>query len=54
MPITSMPTPDKRRPWPRHTYRRTKAGTDRIVKTLEDKLREFPGERDLANGEAWL
>ena len=36
------------------TYRRTKADTGRIVKALEDKLREFPGERDLANGEAWL
>jgi hypothetical protein len=36
------------------TYRRTKADIGRIVKALEDKLREFPGERDLANGEAWL
>jgi Domain of unknown function (DUF5615) len=35
-------------------YRRTKADTGRIVKALEDKLREFPGERDLANGETWL
>ena len=36
------------------SYRRTKADTGRIVKGLEDKLREFPGERDLANGETWL
>ena len=36
------------------TYRRTKAETGRIVKALEGKLREFPGERDLANGETWL
>jgi hypothetical protein len=36
------------------SYRRTKADTGRIVTALEDKLREFPGERDLANGETWL
>jgi Domain of unknown function (DUF5615) len=36
------------------SYRRTKADTGRIVKALDDKLREFPGERDLANGETWL
>jgi PHP family Zn ribbon phosphoesterase len=36
------------------SYRRTKADTGRIVKALEQKLREFPGERDLANGETWL
>jgi hypothetical protein len=35
-------------------YRRTKADTGRIVKALEIKLREFPCERDLANGETWL
>lgn len=35
-------------------YRRTKADTGRIVKALEDKLHDFPGERDLANGETWL
>jgi hypothetical protein len=36
------------------SYRRTTADTGRIVKALEDKLREFPDERDLANGETWL
>ena len=36
------------------SYRRTKADTGRIVKALENKLREFPGERELANGETWL
>lgn len=35
-------------------YRRTKADTGRIVAALEAKLAEFPGEADLANGEAWL
>ncbi|HTE62315.1 MAG TPA: DUF5615 family PIN-like protein [Solirubrobacteraceae bacterium] len=35
-------------------YRRTKADTGRIVTALEAKLTEFPGERDLANGETWL
>jgi hypothetical protein len=36
------------------SYRRTKAGTGRIIAALEAKLAEFPGEEDLANGEAWL
>jgi hypothetical protein len=35
-------------------YRRTKADIGRIVTALEVKLAEFPGEEDLANGEAWL
>lgn len=35
-------------------YRRTKADTGRIVTALEAILAEFPGERDLANGETWL
>jgi hypothetical protein len=35
-------------------YRRTKADTGRIMQALENKLREFPGERDLADGETWL
>lgn len=35
-------------------YRRTKADTGRIVTALEAKLAEFPGERDLADGETWL
>lgn len=36
------------------SYRRTRADTGRIVRALESKLRELPGERDLANGETWL
>ncbi len=35
-------------------YRRTKADTGRIVSALGVKLLEYPGERDLANGETWL
>jgi predicted nuclease of predicted toxin-antitoxin system len=35
-------------------YRRAKADIGRIVKALEAKLREFPGDRDLAHGETWL
>jgi hypothetical protein len=35
-------------------YRRTKADTGKIVTALEQKLNEYPGERDLANGEDWL
>ncbi|MGH2944784.1 MAG: DUF5615 family PIN-like protein [Solirubrobacteraceae bacterium] len=36
------------------SYRRTKADTGRIVKALEAKLAEFPGDGDLASGETWL
>lgn len=36
------------------SYRRTRADTGRIVAALEAKLALYPGERDLANGEAWL
>jgi hypothetical protein len=36
------------------SYRRTKADIGRITKALDEKLREFPGEDDLANGETWL
>ena len=36
------------------SYRRTKAGTDRIIAALEAILIHHPGEKDLANGEAWL
>jgi Domain of unknown function (DUF5615) len=36
------------------TYRRTKADIGRIVAALEAILGQHPGERDLANGEAWL
>lgn len=35
-------------------YRRTKADTGRIITALEAILARHPGERDLANGEAWL
>lgn len=35
-------------------HRRTKADTGRIVKALEAKLAEFPGDGDLVNGEIWL
>ena len=35
-------------------HRRTKADTGRIVKALEAKLAEFPGDGDLVNGESWL
>ena len=36
------------------SYRRTKADVGRIVNALEHKLREYPGEEDLAGGETWL
>ena len=36
------------------TYRRTKADTGRIIAALEEKLAEYPGDEDLANGECWL
>jgi hypothetical protein len=36
------------------TYRRTKADTGRISAALETKLAQYPGETDLADGEAWL
>ena len=35
-------------------YRRTKAGTGRIIAAIEAILAQYPGEKDLANGEAWL
>lgn len=35
-------------------YRRTKDDTGRIISALESKLRQYPGEDDLANGEDWL
>lgn len=35
-------------------YRRTKADVGRLVRALEAKLAEFPGDSDLANGETWL
>ena len=36
------------------SYRRTKADTGRIIAALEEILTQYPGEKDLANGEAWL
>ena len=36
------------------SYRRTKADTGRIIAALEEILTQCPGEKDLANGEAWL
>jgi hypothetical protein len=36
------------------SYRRTKADTGRIISALEAKLAEYPGDKDLANGECWL
>jgi hypothetical protein len=35
-------------------YRRTRADIGRIIAALEAKLTQYPGETDLANGEAWL
>jgi hypothetical protein len=35
-------------------YRRTRADTGRIMASLEAILARYPGEEDLANGEAWL
>ena len=35
-------------------YRRTKADTGKIIAALEAILHQYPGESDLANGEAWL
>jgi hypothetical protein len=35
-------------------YRRTRADTGKIIAALEAILAQYPGERDLANGEAWL
>jgi hypothetical protein len=35
-------------------YRRTRADTGRIIAALEAKLAQYPGETELADGEAWL
>jgi hypothetical protein len=35
-------------------YQRTRADTGKIIAALEAILAQYPGERDLANGEAWL
>ena len=36
------------------SYRRARADTGRIIAALEAILAKYPGEKDLANGEAWL
>jgi hypothetical protein len=36
------------------SFRRTKADTGRIIAALEPILIQYPGERDLADAEAWL
>jgi hypothetical protein len=36
------------------SYRRTRADTGRIIAALEAILTHYPGEEDLASGEAWL
>jgi hypothetical protein len=36
------------------SYRRTSADTGRIIAAFEAILAQYPGEKDLANGEAWL
>ena len=36
------------------SYRRTRADTGRITAALEAILVKCPGEKDLANGQAWL
>ncbi len=36
------------------SYRRTKADTGRIIAALETLLNQYPGDKDLADGEAWL
>ena len=35
-------------------YRRTRADTGKIIAALQVLLAQYPGEKDLANGEAWL
>lgn len=35
------------------SYWRTRAGTGKIIAALEAILAHYPGEADLANGEAW-
>jgi hypothetical protein len=36
------------------SYRRTRADTGKIVAALEAVLNQYPGDSDLADGEAWL
>lgn len=40
--------------FPPGTYRRTRNDTGKIITALENLLMQYPGEDDLANGEAWL
>ena len=35
------------------TYRRTRNDTGKIITALEQLLTQYPGENDLASGEAW-
>ena len=35
-------------------YRRTMSDTGRIIAALETKLKQYPGDEDLANAEEWL
>ena len=35
-------------------YRRTKSDIGRIIAALEAKLKQYPGDEDLANAEEWL
>jgi hypothetical protein len=36
------------------SYLRTKADTGRINSAIDEKLTEYPGDEDRANGECWL
>jgi hypothetical protein len=36
------------------SYRRTRVDMAKIIAALEAILAQYPGEKDLANGEAWL
>jgi hypothetical protein len=36
------------------SYRRTRADAGKIIAALEALLTQYPGDKDLANGEAWL
>jgi hypothetical protein len=36
------------------SYRRTRADTGRIISALEEKPAQYPGEKDITNGKAWL
>lgn len=36
------------------SFRLTRAATGQIVAALEERLAEYPGDDDLANGESWV